>query len=130
MGNRSGVIIVEDGKVAMIERIKGTRTYYVFPGGQQEEGETLQQAAIREAYEELGVVVKIRHLFCTVPFNGLQYFYEAQIISGEFGTGKGPEFTIPLVGNGSYSAVWLTLDELQNRDVIPKEVVSKIVNNF
>jgi 8-oxo-dGTP pyrophosphatase MutT (NUDIX family) len=59
MRDRGSVVIIEDGKVALIERMKNGNHYYVFPGGGVEKGETPEQTAIREAFEELGVTVKI-----------------------------------------------------------------------
>src|SRR6266540_4217155 len=62
---RSAVIIVEHDQVALIERVRDRRTYYVFPGGTIEDGETAQAAAIREAYEELGVQKVLAHFCCS-----------------------------------------------------------------
>jgi len=53
------VVIVQAGRVALIKRVRAGRTYYLFPGGGVEEGETPEQAAIREAHEELGVEVEL-----------------------------------------------------------------------
>ena len=56
-------IIVKDNKVAVIKRIREkdgkVREYYVLPGGGIEDEETMEQAMLREAKEELGVEVKI-----------------------------------------------------------------------
>jgi len=56
---RAAVVIVENGRVALIERVRDGRTYFVFPGGGVEVGETPENAAVREAEEELGVNVKL-----------------------------------------------------------------------
>ena len=53
--NRGAAIIVQEGKIALIKRIREEETYYVFPGGGIEEGETPEEATKREVYEELGV---------------------------------------------------------------------------
>ncbi len=57
--SRARVGIVTDGRVALIKRMRAGRTYYLFPGGGVEEGETPEQAAIREAREELGADVEL-----------------------------------------------------------------------
>jgi 8-oxo-dGTP pyrophosphatase MutT (NUDIX family) len=44
---RAAVVIVENGRVALIERVRDGRTYFVFPGGRVESGESPQQAAVR-----------------------------------------------------------------------------------
>jgi len=48
-------IIVRDGKLALIHN--GKRDYYMFPGGGIEEGESHEEALIREVKEESGMVV-------------------------------------------------------------------------
>jgi 8-oxo-dGTP pyrophosphatase MutT (NUDIX family) len=60
MRTRAGIILIENDKVALIERHRAGLDYYVFPGGGVDEGETPEQAAVREAFEELGVEVAIR----------------------------------------------------------------------
>lgn len=56
--NRGAAIIVQEGKIALIKRIREEETYYVFPGGGVEEGETPEEATKREVYEELGLHIK------------------------------------------------------------------------
>ncbi len=55
MRTRAGIVLIEDNKVALIERHRAGLDYFVFPGGGVDEGETPEQAAVREAMEELGV---------------------------------------------------------------------------
>ena len=122
---RGAVVIIENNNVALIRREKAGRTYYVFPGGKQENGETIEQCTKREAYEELGVEVEVGELITQVPYNGIQYYYRAKIIGGQFGKGQGEEFTDTT--SGSYLPVWVELENLRALDVIPKEVVERIV---
>ena len=51
--------------IALIERVRDGTTYYVFPGGIVEEGETAPAAAMREAFEELGVYVELHRTAAT-----------------------------------------------------------------
>jgi 8-oxo-dGTP pyrophosphatase MutT (NUDIX family) len=51
---RAAVVIVENGRVALIERVRDRHTYFVFPGGRAEDGESPQQAAVREAHSWTG----------------------------------------------------------------------------
>src|SRR4051795_5826051 len=101
---RSAVIIQENDHVALIERVRDGHTYYVFPGGTIEKGETAESAAMREAYEELGVHVELQALAAVIMFrDGEQYYYHAVISTGQFGTGTGEEFTsAPTSMRGSY----------------------------
>ena len=51
------VILNDDNEILLIKRKKAGREYWVFPGGSIEAGETAEVAAVREALEELSLVV-------------------------------------------------------------------------
>ena len=126
MTDRGAVILIEQDKVVLIRREKHGRVYYVFPGGKQEIGETIEQCAKREAFEELGVEVEVGELLTTVPFNGTQYYFFAKIIGGQFGTGQAEEFLEP--HGGTYLPLWMPISELDDKTVIPHEVVTALKN--
>lgn len=121
MHERSGVVIMEQHKVALIKRTKNGRTYYTFPGGKVEAGETLEQAAVREAYEELGVYVQVGECMLLLAYNGMQSYFRATIERGEFGTGNGEEFRSATAYN-TYEAVWMAIDALEDVELIPQEM--------
>ncbi|MDQ0177738.1 NUDIX hydrolase [Bacillus chungangensis] len=100
--------------------------YYVFPGGGLENGETPEEGAKREALEELGVEVNIKECIAEVAFNGTQYYFLADIVSGVFGTGQGEEFTNLYRNRETYLPIWIEIGELSSIDVIPKEVAKKV----
>jgi 8-oxo-dGTP diphosphatase len=127
---RSAVIITEQGKVALIMRVNAGQRYFLFPGGQIEEGESLEQAAAREAQEELGLEVAVGRLTAIVTFCGNeQYYYEATVTAGDFGTGNGEELAYDEhSATGSYTPVWLTLAEMGTHDVRPQCVVELLTN--
>jgi len=99
----------------------------VFPGGGMEEGETPEEATIREAYEELGVKIEIKDLIGIVEFNGTQYFYLAEMNDGKFGTGIGEEFTNQKRNRGTYEPVWLSLKDCLSKDIRPREVIDELL---
>lgn len=126
MRNRAASVIIEDNKVALIKRVRDEQTYYVFPGGGIENGETPRQAAIRETFEELGVEIQVTKIVKTIQYNGTQYYFLAQIIGGVFGNGKGEEFTNDCRHRGTYEPVWIALGELSALDVRPYEVAEEL----
>src|SRR5687768_13112712 len=54
----AAAIIVTDDRVLLVRRrVKEGELSWQFPGGEIEFGESSEQAAVREAYEEVGLVV-------------------------------------------------------------------------
>lgn len=130
MRDRSSVILIKDKHVALIQRIRDGVEYYVFPGGGMEECETPEQAAVREAWEELGVKVNIRECIAEVEYGGIQYFYLADILEGEFGTGAGEEYSGRHRDRGSYLPVWVEINKLLALDVRPREVALRLQTEY
>lgn len=119
--------------MALIKRVRGGRAYYLFPGGGVEEGETAEQAAVREAREELGVDVELSEALHTEHFQGTPFVYfAARIVGGEFGTGQWPDHAErdaeTRERHGTYEAVWVPLVELDDDsvglDVRPAELLA------
>jgi len=125
---RSGrVIVIHEGRVAAIQRDRAGHTYYVFPGGGVERNETPDQAAIREAHEELGISIRPQKLVAVVRWNEHEmYFYQSLMIGGTFGSGRGPEFYSYTPVRGTYRPVWLDLPSLADFDVRPKELATAL----
>jgi 8-oxo-dGTP diphosphatase len=96
MKDRGSVILISGNRVALIKRVRDGMTFYVIPGGGIKEGESPEDATIREAYEELGITIAIKERVAIIEFNGgLQYYFLGEITGGTFGTGQGKEFTQP-----------------------------------
>lgn len=73
---RSAIILIEDNKLALIERYRSDRHYFSFPGGGIDKGESPQEAAIREAEEELGIQVEIKQKVAVVVlWEKTQHFF-------------------------------------------------------
>lgn len=130
---RAGIILIEDNKVALIERYRAGLHYYSFPGGGVDEGESPEQAAIRETMEELGIEVAIKQKVAEV-YRGKksrQFYYLVERIGGEFGTGTGKEFETSNLDNpqkGIYIPIWMPIEELsQHTDIFPVEVAKLTV---
>ncbi len=108
-------MIVQDHDVALIRRERDGATYYVFPGGGVEDGESFAATAVREAYEELGVRVRIGALLRVLETpDGEQRYYAAEVIGGTFGAGTGTEFS------RRYTPVWISIEEVSSLDLRPQ----------
>jgi 8-oxo-dGTP diphosphatase len=129
---RAGIILIEDNKVALIERHRGGVDYFVFPGGGVDEGETPEQAAIRETMEELGLEVLIKQKAVSIHFDqSTQVYYLVERVGGEFGTGTGEEFTDSDPNDpqeGIYIPIWMLIDEIsQHENVFPVDVAKLVM---
>lgn len=132
MRTRAGVVLIEKDNVALIQRHRAGLEYYVFPGGGVDEGETPEQAAVREAFEELGIEVAIQQKVAVIYFDqSTQIYYLVKRVRGRFGTGTGEEFTDADPNDpteGIYIPIWMPIDELpQHTDVHPAEVARLVL---
>lgn len=124
---RVRAIIVEDGRLLAIKRIKENETHWVLPGGGVENGESLETALKRECIEELGVEVEVGEFVLEDDFywNDILekvYFYKCKILSGEIGTGEGPEFQEDSPYEGSHEVEWLDLGKIEEYDLRPEKI--------
>lgn len=130
---RVRAIIIDRGKVLLINRIKGNDSYWVIPGGAVESGESHEQAVKRECLEELGVKIAVQKLFLQrlgdkPEIEGQQeFFYLCDIVDGQIGTGQGPEFQAGTQYKGEYRIKWVDLKDLLEINLKPDEVKNKII---
>jgi 8-oxo-dGTP diphosphatase len=127
---RSGIVLIEEDRVALIERRRDGQVYHVFPGGKIEASESSESAAVREAQEELGLSVRLGRLVAVVDTpERKQFYFLARRIGGRFGTGTGEEFD-PAVDphKGSYRAIWLDLATLDAHDVRPRTLARLLLD--
>jgi 8-oxo-dGTP pyrophosphatase MutT (NUDIX family) len=121
---RAAIVLIEGDAVALIERRREGRRYYLFPGGQVGPGESPEDAAVREASEELGVSVELDRLVARGRFGASeQHYYLARVVRGTFGSGTGDEMRglVP-ADAGTYRAVWWPVAALGEIDLRPAEL--------
>lgn len=133
---RAGIVLIDGDKVALIERHRGGLDYFVFPGGGVDEGETPEQAAVREAREELGIEVAIRQKVLEVDLGqkSRQVYFLVDHVAGEFGTGTGEEYTDADPDNpdeGIYIPIWMPIDELpRHENIYPTELAKRVASSI
>ena len=137
MRNRAGGILIEDGKILLMHRIKENDgvvdEYYVVPGGGMEGEETIEEATKRELIEEMGISVELLEaepLLTLEDKRGIQYFSLVKKISGEIGTGVGPEFTDKsYADHGFYGVELIPLQDIVSGQVnmVPVKIKEEFV---
>jgi len=91
----AAAIVVQDGRVLMVRRrITEGELSWQFPAGKIEPGETPEEAAVRETYEETGLAVKPAQLLGdrVHPMTTRMMFYVAcDVVSGTATAGSRDE---------------------------------------
>ena len=77
----AAVVVEQDGKFLLVHEHDGERRVYNQPAGHWDDGESLLEAAIREAREETGWEVSLSHIIGQYsyfsPYNQVTYFRTA-----------------------------------------------------
>ena len=133
---RAVAILIKDNKVLLIHR-KNEKEYFVFPGGGVENGETVEQAVVRELKEETTINVKIdRLLYHHIYDNDTElFFFLCDYISGEAKLADdSPEKEEMLEGKEFFNPVWVEIKELRNSLLYPLEIrdwlLEDVADNF
>jgi 8-oxo-dGTP pyrophosphatase MutT (NUDIX family) len=123
------VVVERDGRFLMVEEeAELGRVVYNQPAGHVETGETLEQAAVREALEETGWEVRITAFLglyvYTPPFNRDITYYRACFLA------EGVRHHAQRrLDEGILRAVWLDRDELAGSDRLRSPLVLKCVDD-
>jgi 8-oxo-dGTP diphosphatase len=133
---RAGIVLIQDNKVALIERHRAGLDYFVFPGGGVDEGETPEQAAAREAMEELGIEIAIKQKAAEIQFGSKSrhIYYLVEQTGGQFGSGIGEEYTDSDPNSpeeGIYIPIWMPVDQLHlHENIYPAEVAKLVLRSL
>jgi ADP-ribose pyrophosphatase YjhB (NUDIX family) len=84
----AGVLVVMDGRVLMVQHERSGHYRWELPSSLVDAGETFEQAAERETFEETGVAVAITALLCvavmevsSAEYRGVNLYYRAKAVS-------------------------------------------------
>ena len=108
-------IIIEDGKVFATQRGYGEfKDGWEFPGGKIEQGETPEEAVVREIMEELDTEVEVKELFDTVEYDYPKFHLSMDCFIFKIKKGD-------LVLKEHEAAKWLTKETLHTVDWLPAD---------
>lgn len=104
----AGVMIVTDaGKVLLLNRVDGTG--WAFPGGRIEDGETAEEAAIRECEEETGFKPEIKAEWTRRAADGVDFTTFLVRVSDTFD---------PVLNDEHAGFVWEQIDDLASASLV------------
>ncbi|WP_165972211.1 NUDIX hydrolase [Paenibacillus piri] len=113
MGNRSCAAVLNRERQLMVrQRYKGEQIW-TFLGGDIEDGETAEEAAIREVYEETNLRIEIVQPLLqgyNDRIQGMYYCFLGIVMGGELSMGTDPE--LPEQEQELQEVRWFQLDEL------------------
>ena len=138
----AGILPMKNGFALMHRKDVKNRPisdYYAFPGGGLEENETLEEGVKREIKEEFGIEVEVlKLLYETSNSNNRkniptkEYFFLCKYISGEFGTGEGPEFSNnpKYLDSGKYIPEIVDREEVESIVLLPEDVREMFIKDI
>jgi 8-oxo-dGTP diphosphatase len=120
--------IIKDHHVLLLRHRehKTGRSYWLFPGGGIEDGETEEQCVVREMFEETGLTVNVERLLFTQPFLQPDAYkqrniYLCSILDGEAKPGYEPEEDASML----YGIVEVKWFDLRNIKAWDKDVLNE-----
>lgn len=134
--NRASAIIPYEDGLIVVKRVKGNfenkEEYYTIPGGGQEEGESIEEATLREIKEELGIEIELTDKYYELESQDRkQYFFVAKYKLGRIGSGTGDEMTnINYEKYGAYIPEIIKKEEIKNIRLLPEKIKDIILSDF
>ncbi len=133
MGQRIYVaaVVINEGKLLVIRRVKPGEEYFTFPGGGLEEGETLEAGTLRELSEETCIEATVDRLLYKITWNtgNVNHYFLCTYISGEPTLRPdAPEIARMADGTQVYEPMWLPLSDVPNTILYPLEIRDEILS--
>ena len=133
--NTAKGIIYQNSKILLLEKQHDDFFYYTLPGGTQEIGESLEQAVIREVYEEVGAKVRVIRLLNIYEHqrpsrkseqtirHKIEFAFLCELI----------ESYTPMMGVNpdphQIAVKWIDINQLENLNLSPPVLVKTLVAN-
>jgi 8-oxo-dGTP pyrophosphatase MutT (NUDIX family) len=130
---RVAIVLEHERKVLIVMHDKGGRSYWVFPGGRLQHGETLEECGRRELREETHIDIRVGPLlYVSDRTSGetkeVNLFFRGYIDSGSPSLGIDPE--AGKEGAVLKNLAFVTADELQRMDVLPPEIKEAVLEDW
>lgn len=137
MKQRSRGILLFHDKFLVVRIGKRKRKFYTFPGGHGKKGESLEDACIREFFEETGLRVRIvKIVYKTKEKDHKTYYFFCELDKDQkVHLDKDGYPIVQVVGEeqkrkSKYDSMWLSITELGSVNIYSKEIIGKLKNCF
>lgn len=133
---RVGAVVLHNGSILLMHRIKNKHEYYAFPGGTVEHGEKIEDALMRELFEETSIDVEVVRLLyhLTVIDNANikeEYFFLCNYVSGA------PQLRPDSIevermssGNEFYEPLWIESNIIEKLRIYPPEIKKLLIEDL
>lgn len=131
---RARLVLLRDGprarEVLLALHRRAAESFWCFPGGAVEPGETFAAAACREAREETGLEVRLLgvcYLQDRPEADSVEWFFAARADGGRLRLGSDPERApgcLPVLAD----LRWVCLDRLAGMDVRPRDLAEALAD--
>lgn len=125
-----GIVLKDDAMLLMLRKNPQNEEYYTIPGGGIEEGETVNEAVVREMFEECSLVVKPMKELFVIAREGVDMHHHilCNRISGEPAIHQdSPEYKDNLEGNNLHIPQWIPISDLKNLTLYPTPAKEKLI---
>ena len=116
---RAVAVVLREEKLLVMHRRRGGREYAVLPGGGIEEGESVQDAVLRELHEETGLRGRVGDLLPVPIESGAPTLYLTVQVDGTELELGGPERERADEQN-IYRPAWVPPAEVEALDLVPE----------
>ncbi len=116
---RASIVVIQDGKILLIPHYNTdvAPVQWYLPGGGIEFGESVQDAAVREFFEETGLHVHVERLLdinevihVERPYHSLTVIFTGSIVGGTLTA----EIQNPYARYGDKMPTWISTEQLQH----------------
>ena len=123
-------IIIKDGKMVTMHRVKKGDSFYVTPGGHKEVGEDDYTCCKREVMEEFGIEVEPRKIIYECTFKNLhQCYIVCDWVDGQVHVTDGEEYD-RMTEDNQYYPTTIDIDTLADIDFRPHEIRDRLVQDI
>ncbi|HSI20903.1 MAG TPA: NUDIX domain-containing protein [Verrucomicrobiae bacterium] len=117
--HRASLVLIKNGSILLVRRENERGLYYIFPGGGVNEGESVEQAVVRETMEEAGMEVEARYVLADIVSD---YDHNTLVVCHQLDDTE-PEWQEKekQTAEDAYLFEWVPLTEISQLNLLPKE---------